>query len=71
MRFGKKLTVLTVLVLMVLVMAIPAQAKKMKMVPKVDNIIFFQDYSGSMAMGHATYASKKIAMSQKPYVRPE
>ncbi len=64
MRFGKKLTVLTVLVLMVLVMAIPAQAKKMKMIPKVDNIIFFQDYSGSMAMGHATYASKKIAMSK-------
>lgn len=60
-RLGFKLMVLT---LLVLIAAVPAQAKKMKMVPKVDNIIMFQDYSGSMAFPHGTYASKKIAMSK-------
>ncbi len=55
---------LALFALLALLIAAPAQAKKMKMVPKVDNILFFQDYSGSMAMGHLTYASKKIAMSK-------
>ncbi len=55
---------LALLVLLAMLIAVPAQAKKMKMIPKVDNILFFQDYSGSMAMGHKTYASKKIAMSK-------
>jgi len=65
MRIGMK-TVgkLALFALLALLIAAPAQAKKMKMIPKVDNIIFFQDYSGSMAMAHATYASKKIAMSK-------
>ncbi len=64
MRLGKYSVYVALFVLMAMLCAAPAQAKKMKMVPKVDNIVFFQDYSGSMAMAHATYGAKKIAMSK-------
>ena len=65
MRIGRKTLVFaTMFALLVMLAAVPAQAKKMKMVPKVDNILFFEDYSGSMAMGHNTFASKKIAMAK-------
>jgi OmpA-OmpF porin, OOP family len=49
--------------------ALPAAAKKM--VPKVDNFILFQDYSGSMAMAYKGQAyvqfggTSKIAMSKQ------
>ncbi len=44
-------------------LAVPAEAK-WKKVPKVDNFILFQDYSGSMAMHHEAYKKVKIVMAK-------
>ncbi len=54
---------LMLVALAVLLTALPAQAK-WKKVPKVDNVIFFQDYSGSMAMHMEGFKDNKIVMSK-------
>ena len=62
-RVRNNLLQLMLLVLVVLVAAMPAEAK-MKPVPKVDNFILFQDYSGSMAMTHLQARKVKIVMAK-------
>ncbi|TVM17340.1 hypothetical protein DPQ33_09150 [Oceanidesulfovibrio indonesiensis] len=62
--YKKSFVRIMLLLLAVTFMAVPAEAK-WKKVPKVDNFILFQDYSGSMAMHHEAYKQVKIAMSKK------
>ena len=66
MRLGTKILNLVVLALLVMCLAVPAQAK-LKPVPKIDNFILFQDYSGSMAMRYTAgqYLQKNEPLKRK------
>ncbi|WP_461211082.1 OmpA family protein [Desulfocurvus sp. DL9XJH121] len=66
MSKSKQLFILPLLFACLAVMlgAGPARAET-KIVPKVDGFVFFADYSGSMAMTHATEKQKKISLAKQ------
>lgn len=66
-RFRPKALTILAVALLVLGLCVPAMADKL--MPKADNFILFQDWSGSMGLTHPDYGKVKIVLSKELLVK--